>query len=192
MSWCGVTDEWVEERGRGKHYCNTDWMVRDPCTPTHSHVRAHTHLNLGACKHTSSRSHADAHYTQTVFEGRCNHGDTHLRAVVAAWRWLRLSLNARRDEQSEHWHTSRRHVNSNQRYLSVKARRSRQTDATATLPSSCRLSQMNGQSWPHRYSFGQLVYSWCEHMLRWCSGKFRRKTLIHIKKAHLNLQYVSM
>lgn len=100
MSWCGVTDEWVEERGRGKHYCNTVWTVRDPCTPTHVHspTHIHAHLNLGACKHT----HADAHYTQTVFEGRFNHGDTHLRAVLAAWRWLWPSLDARRDEQSEH------------------------------------------------------------------------------------------
>ena len=42
MSWCGVTDEWVEERGRGKHYCNTVWTVRDPCTPTHAHPHTHT------------------------------------------------------------------------------------------------------------------------------------------------------
>ncbi len=71
---------------------------------THTHVHAHTHtLELGSMQtHTSSRTHEDAHYTRTVFEGRFNHGDTHLEAVVAAWRWLWPSLDARRDEQSEH------------------------------------------------------------------------------------------
>lgn len=94
MSWCGVTDEWVEERDRGKHYCNTVWLVRDPCTPTHAHPHTHT-LELGSMQtHTSSHTQADAHYTQTVFEGRFNHGDTHLGAVVAAWRWLWPSLGA--------------------------------------------------------------------------------------------------
>ncbi len=94
MSWCGVTDEWVEERGRGKHYCNTVWMVRNQRSPTHAHPPTHAHTHTHTLEleimqtHTSHRTHADAHYTQAVFEGRFNHGDTHLRAVVAAWRWL--------------------------------------------------------------------------------------------------------
>lgn len=104
-------------------------------------VHPHRHTHACACAHThthtwsmQTHTYLDAHYTQTVFEGRFNHGDTHLKAVVAAWPWLWPSLDARRDEQSEHWHTSRRHVNSNQRCLSVNASRSLQTDATATLP----------------------------------------------------------
>lgn len=62
MSWCGVTDEWVEETGRGKHYCKTVYI--DPCTHPHTH-RTPTyklkHLNLGADKHMWSRSHAHTH-----------------------------------------------------------------------------------------------------------------------------------
>lgn len=46
MSWWGVTDEWVEERVRGKHYCNTVWTLRDPCTPTHALPRTHTHTHI--------------------------------------------------------------------------------------------------------------------------------------------------
>ena len=115
-------------------------------TPTHTHRYTHTHLNSRACKHTRQLTRRCTLHTQTAFEGRFNHGDTHLGAVVAAWRWLWPSLDARRDEQSEHWHTSRRHVNSNQRCLSVNAPRSRQTDAGAALPlQSCRLSQ---NKWP--------------------------------------------
>lgn len=119
-------------------------MYTHTSTPTY----AHAHLNLGACKHTRHVALTQMHTThKSVFEGRFNHGDTHLRA--AAWRWRWPSLDARRDEQSEHWHTSRRHVNSNLRCLSVNALRSQRTDATATLPlQSCRLSQINGQCWP--------------------------------------------
>lgn len=122
-------------RGRagGERWVGVEWLMSgwrrgallqyslDGERPVYTHTRTptYTHLNLGACKHTSSRTHADAHYTQTVFEGRCNHGDTHLRAVVATWRWLRPCLDAQRDEQSQHWHTSRRHVNSNHQCLSV-------------------------------------------------------------------------
>lgn len=79
-----------------------------------------------------------------------------------------VSLGAQWDEQSEHWHTSRRHVNSNQHSLSINTLLSQMADATATRPlQNCPLSQMNRQSWPHRYSFVPLISSRCEHMLQW-------------------------
>jgi len=101
MSWCGVTDEWVEERGRGK----TRWRYspdgeRTMYTPT----RPRTHLNLGRTQtHTSSRTRADAPTTHSlsvkadlimvtpISERRSQHGGGRGRL-----------LDARRDEQSEH------------------------------------------------------------------------------------------
>lgn len=154
MSWCGVTDEWVEERGRGKHYCNTAWAVEAcssyPHAPTYAQPsHANTLVQIPA---------------RRLFEGRFNHADTRLGAtVVAAWQWP--SPDAHRDEQSQHWHTSRLHVNSNQWSLSVKAPGSKRTDAAATMPlQSCRLSQINGQSWPHQYSYVPFICFWCGHM----------------------------
>ena len=61
MSWCGVTDEWVEERGRGKHYCNTVWTVRDPCTPTHAHPHTHTDTHTHTLELKSMQTHTSAH-----------------------------------------------------------------------------------------------------------------------------------
>lgn len=101
MSWRGVTDEWAEKKGRGKHFCDVGWTAKD------SHVLTPTEpgaVELGNIKtHASHCTHANAHYTQPAPEGRFNHGDTHLRAVAAAWRRRRLqpSLDVRRDEQSE-------------------------------------------------------------------------------------------
>lgn len=84
MSWCGVTDEWVEERGRGKHYCNTVWTERDPCTPTHAHprTRTHTHLNLGACKHTRQVALTKMHTTH----GLCLRADLIMVTPISK-RW---------------------------------------------------------------------------------------------------------
>lgn len=113
----------------------------------HKHTYVHT-LELGSMRtRMSRRAHADALHAQTLFEGRFNHGDTNLR--VAAWRWRWPSLSARRDEQSEHWHASRRHVNSNQRRLSVSVLCLQRPDAATALSlQSCHLSQINGKRWP--------------------------------------------
>lgn len=157
--WVG--EEWLMSGWRRESEVNTiaiqsgHWGTRvHPHMHSHVHTHTHTHIHQVAL-------------IQPVFEGRFNHGDTHLGAVVAAWRWLQPSLGARWDEQSEYWHTSRRHVNSNQRCLSVNAPRSQKTDAAATQPlQSCRLSQINGQSWPNQYSSEPLIHSSCEYMLQ--------------------------
>lgn len=83
MSQCGVTDEWVEERGRGKHYCNTGL---DGERPVHTHTRTptytHTHLNLGACKHTRRVALTQTHTTH----GLCLRADLIMVTPISK-RW---------------------------------------------------------------------------------------------------------
>lgn len=68
MSWCGVTDEWVEDRAE----VNTTAIQsgqRETCVHPHTRTRTREHANT----HVMSRP-----LTQAVFEGGFNHGDTHL------------------------------------------------------------------------------------------------------------------
>ena len=83
MSWCGVTDECVEERGRGKPYCNTVWMEERPvcthlCTPTCTHAN----LNLGASKHTRQVAVTQTHTTHRL----CLRADL-IRVTPVSERW---------------------------------------------------------------------------------------------------------
>lgn len=88
----------------------------------------------GTQTHTHTVKQCGVHVRRVRFRADLIMVTPHLGAAVAARRWLRPSLDAQWDEQSERWHTSRRRVNSNKRRLSVKAHWRHSHSASTELP----------------------------------------------------------
>lgn len=146
MSWCGVTDEWVEERGRGKHYCNTVWTVRDTCTPTQAHLHMHTR--------TWTREHASTHVMShsrrcTLHTSLCLREDLIMVTPISERQHGggagRLWMPGEMSSQSTDTHLV---ATSIPICGACQSTRRAHNELTPPPLQSCRLSQINGQCWP--------------------------------------------